>query len=152
LAVLEKNARPAGTLSMCVPFGVHVTLEDSTMRKATCLLGALGLVTLTAGCVQDSQYPTTGYSPGRTTTYSSQPVYATGSSYSPGYTATYSSPPVYATGSSYSPGYITPAPSRQSSWDSSRRDYDRDGVPNRYDSDANGDRVPDRYQGRPAPR
>ena len=25
-------------------------------------------------------------------------------------------------------------------------DYDRDGVPNRYDRDANGDGVPDRYQ------
>ena len=25
-------------------------------------------------------------------------------------------------------------------------DYDRDGIPNRYDRDANGDGVPDRYQ------
>lgn len=33
-------------------------------------------------------------------------------------------------------------------WNSAHRDYDRDGVPNRYDRDANGDRVPDRYQGR----
>ncbi len=33
-------------------------------------------------------------------------------------------------------------------WNSSRADYDRDGVPNRYDRDANGDRIPDRYQGR----
>ena len=33
-------------------------------------------------------------------------------------------------------------------WNSSRRDYDRDGIPNRYDRDANGDGVPDRYQGR----
>jgi hypothetical protein len=33
-------------------------------------------------------------------------------------------------------------------WNSARADYDRDGVPNRYDRDANGDRVPDRYQGR----
>jgi hypothetical protein len=33
-------------------------------------------------------------------------------------------------------------------WNSSRSDYDRDGVPNRYDRDANGDGVPDRYQGR----
>lgn len=33
-------------------------------------------------------------------------------------------------------------------WNSPRADYDRDGVPNRYDRDANGDRVPDRYQGR----
>ena len=27
-------------------------------------------------------------------------------------------------------------------------DYDRDGIPNRYDRDANGDGVPDRYQRR----
>ncbi len=33
-------------------------------------------------------------------------------------------------------------------WNSATRDYDRDGVPNRYDRDANGDRVPDRYQSR----
>jgi hypothetical protein len=33
-------------------------------------------------------------------------------------------------------------------WNSPTRDYDRDGIPNRYDRDANGDRVPDRYQGR----
>ena len=26
--------------------------------------------------------------------------------------------------------------------------YARDGIPNRYDRDANGDGVPDRYQGR----
>ena len=25
-------------------------------------------------------------------------------------------------------------------------DYDRDGIPNKYDRDANGDGVPDRYQ------
>ena len=96
------------------------------MRKVTCLIGALGLVTLTAGCVQESQYPTTGYSSG----------YATG----------YGSRPVYTTGSSYSPGYAAPAP--QGYWNSANRDYDRDGIPNRYDRDANGDGVPDRYQGR----
>ena len=28
----------------------------------------------------------------------------------------------------------------------SHGDYDRDGIPNRYDRDANGDGVPDRYQ------
>ena len=32
------------------------------MRKATCLLGALGLVSLITGCVQDG-YPNTGYAP-----------------------------------------------------------------------------------------
>ena len=33
-------------------------------------------------------------------------------------------------------------------WNSPTRDYDRDGIPNRYDRDADGDRAPDRYQGR----
>ena len=97
------------------------------MRKATYLIGALGLVALTGGCVQESQYPT---------------------GYSPGYTTAYASRPVYTTGSSYSPGYVMTAPAAQNSWNSANRDYDRDGIPNRYDRDANGDGVPDRYQGR----
>ena len=114
------------------------------MRKATGLLGALGLVILTAGCVQDSQYPgysqaySTGYSPsysngyyspGYTTGYNTaySPGYTTGYStaYSPAYTTGYSSRPVYTTGNTYGSAY----------------------VPNRYDT--NGDGIPDRYQGRP---
>ena len=31
-------------------------------------------------------------------------------------------------------------------WNSPTRDYDRDGIPNRYDRDANGDGIRDRYQ------
>ena len=74
------------------------------MRNAKWLVAALGLITLTAGCVQDSRYsPNTGYN----------------------------------------------APRGGTSWNSARRDADRDGVPNRYDRDANGDGVADRYQGRP---
>src|SRR6476659_69138 len=104
------------------------TLEDNQMRKATGLLGALGLVILTAGCVQDSQYAT-GYSPGYATGYSTaySPGYNNGydTAYSPAYTTGYSSrPPVYTTGNTYSPAY-------------------------RYERDANGDGIPDRYQGRP---
>jgi hypothetical protein len=38
-----------------------------------CLIGALGLVTLTIGSVQDSQYPTAGYGLGYTTGYGSRP-------------------------------------------------------------------------------
>jgi hypothetical protein len=80
---------------------------ENEMRNAKWLLAALGLVTLTAGCVQE------------TTTY-------------------------------------YPSTSNQGrsdrNWNSARADYDRDGVPNRYDRDANGDGVADRYQGRPAPR
>jgi hypothetical protein len=103
----------------------HHTLDELKTRKATCLIAALALVTLTAGCLQDSQYPTAGYGPGYTTGYGSRPVYTTGSLYGPAYTAP-----------------------TQGSWNSANRDYDRDGIPNQYDRDANGDGVPDRDQGR----
>jgi hypothetical protein len=44
------------------------------MRKAICLLSALGLVTLVAGCVQESGYPNTGYAQnGYGYNYPSQP-------------------------------------------------------------------------------
>jgi hypothetical protein len=97
------------------------------MRNATCLVAALGLVTLTAGCMQDT-YPSTAYNAG----------------YSPGYSSGYG----YSTG--YNTAYSTPRSERY--WNSARRDYDGDGIPNRYDRDANGDGVPDRYQGRYASR
>jgi hypothetical protein len=74
---------------------------EVNMSKAKWLL-ATALVALTAGCVQESYYPRTGYQQPRSDRY----------------------------------------------WNSARADYDRDGVPNRYDRDANGDRVPDRYQNR----
>jgi hypothetical protein len=41
-----------------------------------------------------------------------------------------------------------PQPRGDRYWNSARADYDRDGIPNRYDRDANGDGVPDRYQRR----
>jgi hypothetical protein len=107
------------------------------MRNATCLTAALGLVALTAGCMQDATYPSTAYNAGYSTAYS------------PGYTSTYS--PGYST--AYSSGYTNTAAARSDRyWNSSRRDYDHDGIPNGYDRDANGDGIPDRYQGRPAPR
>jgi len=110
------------------------------MRNARWLVAALGLVTLTAGCVDDRR-PTTAYNSSYTTGYST--------AYSPGYTTTYS--PGYAT--TYSPGYTTTTtPRGERYWNSANRDADRDGIPNRYDRDANGDGIPDRYQGRPAPR
>jgi hypothetical protein len=126
------------------------------MRNATCLLGALGLVTLTAGCVQDAQYPATGYSPGYATGYNTayDPGYATGYStaYSPSYTTGYATGynPAYRSGYStvYGPTYTASAPRSGRYWNSARRDHDRDGIPNRYDRDANGDGIPDRYQGR----
>ena len=117
------------------------------MRNATCLLGALGLVTLTAGCVQDSQYPSTGYSPGYTTGYST----AYNPSYTTGYPTGYN--PAYRSGYSgiYGPTYTASAPRRDRYWNSARRDYDGDGIPNRYDRvynprwDRDGDGIPNRY-------
>ncbi len=47
----------------------------------------------------------------------------------------------YSNANAYQPGYYNQAPRR-----GPNGDYDRDGVPNRYDRDANGDGVPDRYQ------
>jgi len=106
-------------------------------------LAAAGLVIVTAGCVEQGGYPTTyGYSPG----YSS-PGYGY-SGYSNSY---YSQPSYYRSQPTYysqpvvtQPRYVpvaSPTPRR-----GPYGDYDRDGIPNRYDRDKNGDGVPDRYQ------
>jgi hypothetical protein len=103
---------------------------EVTMTKAKWLLTA-GLVALTtAGCVQE------------TTTYAPR-----GAAYYPAPQATYYSTPqpTYY----QAPQVQTQAQARNAAyWNSPRADADRDGIPNRYDRDANGDRVPDRYQGR----
>ncbi|HSH99115.1 MAG TPA: hypothetical protein VLA02_00840 [Reyranella sp.] len=98
------------------------------MSNGKWLVGALGLVILTAGCVDNGgYYPRTAYSSGYNSGYSSPST-----AYSTGY---------YSTN-------VAAAPRNNRYWNSSRRDYDGDGIPNRYDRDANGDGVPDRYQGR----
>jgi hypothetical protein len=89
------------------------------MRTTKWLL-AVGLVATTAACTTDGgYYPNTSYNSG----YSSSGYYYPSSSY----------------GSSYYTANRTPRRGPNG-------DYDRDGVPNRYDRDANGDGVPDRYQ------
>jgi hypothetical protein len=106
------------------------------------LLVAAGLAVLGAGCADVNG----GYG------YSGYPSYG----YT-GYNSGYSSNSGYYPSRSYNTGYVYPtAPSR--SYDSNsgysslpRRygpngDYDRDGIPNKYDRDANGDGVPDRWQ------
>jgi hypothetical protein len=104
------------------------------MRTTKWLL-AVGLVGATAACTTDGgYYPNTSYNSG----------YYSGGSYYP--SSAYSR--------SYSSGYYYPSSSYGSSYYTANRtprrgpygDYDRDGVPNRYDRDANGDGVPDRYQ------
>jgi hypothetical protein len=106
------------------------------MRNAKWLVGALGLVIVTAGCTNDGYYPGTAYNSGYT-----------GSYYNSGYNNGYYAP---STAYAYpSTAYVASAPrSSNRYWNSARRDSDGDGIPNRYDRDANGDGVPDRYQGR----
>ena len=92
------------------------------MRNVKWLMAA-GLVTLTAGCVETttSGYPSTSYNRG----YSNNGYYANNGQYY----------------SNSNAGYASTAARR-----GPNGDYDRDGIPNRYDRDANGDGVPDRYQ------
>jgi len=99
------------------------------MNKAKWLL-ATGLVALTAGCVQE----TTTYAPRGAAYY---PPAQTQAYYAPAQTQTY-----------YAPTQSQAQARNAAYWNSPRADADRDGIPNRYDRDANGDRVPDRYQGR----
>ena len=88
------------------------------MRTTKWLLAA-GLVAATAACTTDGgYYPNTSYNSG----------------YNSGY---------YAPSSSYNRSYYT---ANRTPRRGPNGDYDRDGIPNKYDRDANGDGVPDRYQ------
>lgn len=100
------------------------------MRILTGLIAA-GLAAATvAGCTGETGYPGSyGYPSGA---YNRAPAYySTNTAYNRG--------PVYAT-----PYYGAPAATRSPYGPNG--DYDRDGIPNRRDRDANGDGVPDRYQ------
>ena len=102
------------------------------MRILTGLL-ATGLAAATvAGCMGETGYPGSyGYP---SAAYNRAPVYySTSTAYNRG--------PVYAT-----PYYGTPYGATTPSRYGPNGDYDRDGIPNRCDRDANGDGVPDRYQ------
>jgi len=89
-------------------------------------LMAVGLVAVTAGCVETttSGYPSSSYNRGY---YNNGQYYASNSG---GY---------YASDGRY---YSNSTTARRGP----NGDYDRDGIPNRYDRDANGDGIPDRYQ------
>lgn len=90
------------------------------MSRIKIVVAAVLLAATTAACNQ-----TTGYG---------YPNYSSNSGY--WRTGTH-----YSNANAYQPGYYNQAPRRGPSGD-----YDRDGVPNRYDRDANGDGVPDRYR------
>ena len=99
------------------------------MRNIKWLIAAGLVVATTAACTEQYGYPSTAYNSG---------YYNTGTGY---YNSSGSG--YYNNGRYYrnrGHAYNT-APRRGPSGD-----YDRDGVPNRYDRDANGDGVPDRYQ------
>ena len=120
------------------------------MRNIKWLVTAGLIAATTAGCVETNGYPTTANNNG-------YPAAA----YNNGYPAvTYSnSYPAPAYNNSYpnpaynrAPAYTTPAYNNSVRTTNSvprtgpNGDYDRDGVPNKYDRDANGDGVPDRVQ------
>jgi len=102
------------------------------MRSTKWLLAA-GLVAATAACTTDGgYYPNTSYNSG----YYPSSSYNRSSYYG-------SSPGYYTPSSSYSSGYYT---ANRTPRRGPNGDYDRDGIPNKYDRDANGDGVPDRFQ------
>lgn len=93
------------------------------MRNVKWLM-AVGLVAMTAGCVESSGYPNSSYNANRG--YNNNGYY--GNNPSP---------------STNNPFY---SPSAARAAQQPNGDYDRDGVPNRYDRDANGDGIPDNFQ------
>lgn len=91
------------------------------MRSIKWLIAAGLIAATTAACTEQYGYPNTGYNTG---------YYNGGSGYNNNSAYYYNSS-----------GYYNRTPRR-----GPNGDYDRDGIPNRYDRDANGDGVPDRYQ------
>ena len=108
------------------------------MRNVKWILAAGLIATSTAACTTEAGYPTTSYNNGSSNTGYYAPAPARSGYYAPAPATT---------------GYYAPAPASSGYYaptTASRRgpngDLDRDGVPNKYDRDANGDRIPDRYQ------
>ena len=99
--------------------GVPLEVE---MRSIKWLMAAGLIAATTAACTEQYGYPSTSYNNG---------YYNSGNGY-------YNNGRYYSNNSGYA---YNNTPRR-----GPNGDYDRDGVPNRYDRDANGDGVPDRYQ------
>ena len=104
------------------------------MRNIKWLLAAGLIAATTAGCVESNGgYPNTAYNSGYNNGY-----------YNSGY---------YERATRRAHRLLLRAPPSNSGYaynSTPRRgpngDYDRDGIPNKYDRDANGDGVPDRFQ------
>ena len=107
------------------------------MRTTKWLLAA-GLAAATAACTTDGgYYPSTSYNSGYNNgSYYPSSSYTRSSYYN-------SSPGYYSPSSAYNSGYYT---ANRTPRRGPNGDYDRDGIPNKYDRDANGDGVPDRFQ------
>lgn len=95
------------------------------MRNIKWLIAAGLIVATTAACTEQYGYPSTAYNSGT------------------GYYNNSGSSGYYNNGRYYNnSGYAYNNTPRRGP----NGDYDRDGIANRYDRDANGDGVPDRYQ------
>ena len=106
------------------------------MRTIQWLLVASLIGVTTAACTEQYGYPNTAYNSGYYNSGNYNNAYYTNRAHNTGY--------VYTTSPyrSYSTSSYAYTPPRYGAYG----DYDRDGVPNRYDRDANGDGIPDRYQ------
>ncbi len=103
---------------------------------------AAGLLAATAACTQTGYDNSYAYNNG----YNTRPVYSNGyyaqnNNYNNGY---YNSRPAYNNGGYYNNNARYASQGRRGP----NGDYDGDGVPNRRDIDANGDQIPDAFQGR----
>ena len=112
------------------------------MRSIHWLLVAGLIGATTAACTEQYGYPSTAYNSGYYNSGYSSNGYDNNAYYnnrpsSTGYVyATTPSRPYYSSaGYGYTPRRYGP-----------NGDYDRDGIPNKHDRDANGDGIPDRYQ------
>ena len=109
------------------------------MRNTKWLLAAGLVVATTAACTTDSgYYPNTAYNSGYYYPSTASAYYPSSSAYYPSSSRGY-----YSNNTAYNSSYYTAnrVPRR-----GPNGDYDRDGIPNKYDRDANGDGIPDRYQ------
>ena len=117
------------------------------MRNTKWLLAAGLIAATTAACTTDSgYYPSTSYNSGYYTPSSSGYYYPStaSSAYYPSTSRGYYSNGVYySNNTAYNNSYYT---ANRTPRRGPYGDYDRDGIPNKYDRDANGDGIPDRYQ------
>lgn len=103
---------------------------------------AAGLLAATAACTQTGPDNSYGYNGG----YNTRPAYTNAYNANPNpYNAGYNRSGAYYNNTAYNTNR-GPYAARPANPRGPNGDYDRDGVPNRRDIDANGDHVPDAFQ------